>query len=164
MEGFLNKLRMIAPNRRDLISQGYDNDLIDYFMSGFDPMNQRELPGNIKNIETLIIFCDIDNWTIGNLSLGGEHDAVPNFIVLASFDGGFILKDKNNKSFHFKYFDDDFIDLMCEDEKIFLEILLLLAKDYSLRIVTGKINVEEKEKVITRCNQIAPNFPFDILI
>ncbi len=159
MENFLNKLKLLSPNRKDLEDLGYDDD----FMGAFDPLNQEELPKNIKDIEALLIFGDIDNWTIGNLSLGGEYDLFPGFIVLASFDGGFILKDKNDKSFHFKFADDHLIEFMCEGEKQFLEILLLLAKDYTLRM-TNNMDEEGKENILIRCNKISPNFPFDLLM
>jgi len=163
METFILKLKTLCPKRTDLKNIGYENDLIDYFISGFQPIFFKKVNKDTLDFVSFLELKKDDTWTIGNLTIYLDNISIPNYYALAVFDGGWILKSKIDDQYYYKFFDDENIILFCKNDDDFLNIILLLAKDYALKIL-NKMDEDSKIYILSQCRTLAPNFDFSLVI
>ncbi|MGB0871188.1 MAG: hypothetical protein ACPGSD_16480 [Flavobacteriales bacterium] len=142
---------------------GYENNLIDYFISGFQPIFFKKVNKDILDFVTFLRLKENDNWIIGNLTIHFDNITFPDYYALAVFDGGWILKSKIDNQYYYKYFDNENIILFCENDDDFMNIILLLAKEYALKIL-NKMDKESKVYILSQCRILAPNFEFSLII
>ena len=156
VKSFISKINLLNPEEKKLINKGYSEKMIsDIFEKEFNINKKNNLESN-HIIEDFYLNYNISNFRILNLFFTNKIDEqiIKNQIIFGFIEGGYISYEYKTGFFYTSYSDDiaDSMEILCENEKQFFEILLIIA-EYSSKCYLDEIsNIDQViEFYIEKC-------------